>query len=161
MPKNKKPEDPIVPELTSSGYRAFFDNFDDSWEFEKNYPLSDKESSIVEFIRGELGSDAQIYAVRRVEKPDGVKMPDLIVNGQKVEIKQVSSARSVENQTKKALQQGTHSVIYEIVSDSEEKTTFLRNEIKKRVSQFGIKNFISIQEKNTAASYARTLSCLA
>lgn len=160
MPKNKKPEDPIVPELTSSGYRAFFDNFDDSWEFEKNYPLSDKESSIVEFIRGGLGSDAQIYAVRRVEKPDGVKMPDLIVNGQKVEIKQVSSARSVENQTKKALQQGTHSVIYEIVSDSEEKTTFLRNEIKKRVSQFGIKNFISIQEKNTAASYARHDSVL-
>ena len=160
MPKNKKPEDPIIPELTSSGYRAFFDNFDDSWEFEKNYPLSDKESSIVEFIRGELGDNAQIYAVRRVEKPDGVKMPDLIVNGQKVEIKQVSSARSVENQTKKALQQGTHSVIYEIVSDSEEKTTFLRNEIKKRVSQFGIKNFISIQEKNTAASYARHDSVL-
>lgn len=160
MPKNKKSEDPIVPELTSSGYRAFFDNFDDSWEFEKNYPLSDKESSIVEFIRGELGDNAQIYAVRRVEKPDGVKMPDLIVNGQKVEIKQVSSARSVENQTKKALQQGTHSVIYEIVSDSEEKTIFLRNEIKKRVSQFGIKNFISIQEKNTAASYARHDSVL-
>ena len=160
MPKNKKPEDPMIPELTSSGYRAFFDNFDDSWEFEKNYPLSDKERSIVEFIRGELGDNAQIYAVRRVEKPDGVKMPDLIVNGQKVEIKQVSSARSVENQTKKALQQGTHSVIYEIVSDSEEKTTFLRNEIKKRVSQFGIKNFISIQEKNTAASYARHDSVL-
>ena len=160
MPKNKKPEDPIVPELTSSGYRAFFDNFDDSWEFEKNYPLSDKESSIVEFIRGELGDNARIYAVRRVEKPDGVKMPDLIVNGQKVEIKQVSSARSVENQTKKALQQGTHSVIYEIISDSEEKTIFLRNEIKKRASQFGIKNFISIQEKNTAASYARHDSVL-
>lgn len=160
MPKNKKPEDPIVPELTSSGYRAFFDNFNDSWEFEKNYPLSDKESSIVEFIRGELGDNARIYAVRRVEKPDGVKMPDLIVNGQKVEIKQVSSARSVENQTKKALQQGTHSVIYEIISDSEEKTIFLRNEIKKRASQFGIKNFISIQEKNTAASYARHDSVL-
>ena len=160
MPKNKKPEDPIVPELTSSGYRVFFDNFDDSWEFEKNYPLSDKESSIVEFIRGELGDNARIYAVRRVEKPDGVKMPDLIVNGQKVEIKQVSSARSVENQTKKALQQGTHSVIYEIISDSEEKTIFLRNEIKKRASQFGIKNFISIQEKNTAASYARHDSVL-
>ena len=160
MSKNKKSEDPIVPELTSSGYRAFFDNFDDSWEFEKNYPLSDKESSIVEFIRGELGDNARIYAVRRVEKPDGVKMPDLIVNGQKVEIKQVSSARSVENQTKKALQQGTHSVIYEIISDSEEKTIFLRNEIKKRASQFGIKNFISIQEKNTAASYARHDSVL-
>ena len=160
MPKNKKPEDPMIPELTSSGYRAFFDNFDDSWEFEKNYPLSDKESSIVEFIRGELGDNARIYAVRRVEKPDGVKMPDLIVNGQKVEIKQVSSARSVENQTKKALQQGTHSVIYEIISDSEEKTIFLRNEIKKRASQFGIKNFISIQEKNTAASYARHDSVL-
>lgn len=160
MSKNKKSEDPIVPELTSSGYRAFFDNFDDSWEFEKNYPLSDKESSIVEFIRGELGDNARIYAVRRVEKPDGVKMPDLIINGQKVEIKQVSSARSVENQTKKALQQGTHSVIYEIISDSEEKTIFLRNEIKKRASQFGIKNFISIQEKNTAASYARHDSVL-
>lgn len=151
--KNKNT--PIIPELTRSGYQAFFENYSDEWVFEENFPLSDKEARIVQYLRSELGEEAQIIAVRRVEKPDGVKMPDLIVNGHKVEIKEVSSARSVENQTKKAIKQGTDSVIYEIVSDSDEKTQLLRSEIKKRVAKFGINNFISIQENSTAASYAR------
>ena len=101
MSKNKKSEDPIVPELTSSGYRAFFDNFDDSWIFEKDYPLSQDEIRVIEAIRNQLGENAQISAVRRVEKPDSIKMPDLIVNGQKVEIKKVSSKHSVRDQTRK------------------------------------------------------------
>lgn len=160
MPKNKKPEDPIVPELTSSGYRAFFDNFDDSWVFEKDYPLSQDEIRVIEVIRDQLGENAQISAVRRVEKPDGIKMPDLIVNGQKVEIKKVSSKHSVRDQTRKALNQGSTAIFYNVQPKDGVSEEFLFSEIKKQTSQRGVLNYIAYKVKNTASSRERIDSVL-
>lgn len=160
MPKNKKPEDPIVPELTSSGYRAFFDNFDDSWIFEKDYPLSQDEIRVIEAIRDQLGENAQISAVRRVEKPDGIKMPDLIVNGQKVEIKKVSSKHSVRDQTRKALNQGSTAIFYNVQPKDGVSEEFLFSEIKKQTSQRGVLNYIAYKVKNTASSRERIDSVL-
>ena len=160
MPKNKKPEDPIVPELTSSGYRAFFDNFDDSWIFEKDYPLSQDEIRVIEAIRNQLGENAQISAVRRVEKPDGIKMPDLIVNGQKVEIKKVSSRHSVRDQTRKALNQGSTAIFYNVQPKDGVSEEFLFSEIKKQTSQRGVLNYIAYKAKNTASSRERIDSVL-
>lgn len=160
MPKNKKPEDPIVPELTSSGYRAFFDNFDDSWIFEKDYPLSQDEIRVIEAIRDQLGENAQISAVRRVEKPDGIKMPDLIVNGQKVEIKKVSSKHSVRDQTRKALNQGSTAIFYNVQPKDGVSEEFLFSEIKKQTSQRGVLNYIAYKAKNTASSRERIDSVL-
>ena len=151
MPKNKKPEDPIVPELTSSGYRAFFDNFDDSWIFEKDYPLSQDEIRVIEAIRDQLGENAQISAVRRVEKPDGIKMPDLIVNGQKVEIKQVSSITSIHDQNRKALKQGVSGIFYNVVPKDGVEVELLYKEIHDRAKSSNIKNFI-ITKKGAAGS---------
>ena len=160
MLKNKKPEDPIVPELTSSGYRAFFDNFDDSWIFEKDYPLSQDEIRVIEAIRDQLGENAQISAVRRVEKPDGIKMPDLIVNGQKVEIKKVSSKHSVRDQTRKALNQGSTAIFYNVQPKDGVSEEFLFSEIKKQTSQRGVLNYIAYKVKNTASSRERIDSVL-
>lgn len=160
MPKNKKSEDPIVPELTSSGYRAFFDNFDDSWIFEKDYPLSQDEIRVIEAIRDQLGENAQISAVRRVEKPDGIKMPDLIVNGQKVEIKKVSSKHSVRDQTRKALNQGSTAIFYNVQPKDGVSEEFLFSEIKKQTSQRGVLNYIAYKVKNTASSRERIDSVL-
>ena len=160
MPKNKKSEDPIVPELTSSGYRAFFDNFDDSWVFEKDYPLSQDEIRVIEVIRDQLGENAQISAVRRVEKPDGIKMPDLIVNGQKVEIKKVSSKHSVRDQTRKALNQGSTAIFYNVQPKDGVSEEFLFSEIKKQTSQRGVLNYIAYKVKNTASSRERIDSVL-
>ena len=160
MPKNKKPEDPIIPELTSSGYRAFFDNFDDSWIFEKDYPLIQDEIRVIEAIRNQLGENAQISAVRRVEKPDSIKMPDLIVNGQKVEIKKVSSKHSVRDQTRKALNQGSTAIFYNVQPKDGVSEEFLFSEIKKQTSQRGVLNYIAYKAKNTASSRERIDSVL-
>ncbi len=146
MPKNKKPEDPIIPELTSSGYRAFFDNFDDSWIFEKDYPLSQDEIRVIEAIRDQLGENAQISAVRRVEKPDGIKMPDLIVNGQKVEIKRVSSITSIHDQNRKALKQGVSGIFYNVVPKDGVEVELLYKEIHDRAKSSNIRNFIIIKK---------------
>lgn len=151
MSKNKKLEDPIVPELTSSGYRAFFDNFDDSWIFEKDYPLSQDEIRVIEAIRDQLGENAQISAVRRVEKPDGIKMPDLIVNGQKVEIKQVSSITSIHDQNRKALKQGVSGIFYNVVPKDGVEVELLYKEIHDRAKSSNIRNFI-ITKKGAAGS---------
>lgn len=157
MSKDKNP--PKIPELTRSGYRAFFENFDDSWVFEENYPLSKKEIEVIEAVRKELGQDAQIFAVRRVEKPDGVKMPDLIVNGQAVEIKIVSSPKTAESQTSKAKKQGSKGVFYHLTEEKGYGIDLLNEEVKKRASNANIKNIITTK-KNAAGSYARIDSAL-
>lgn len=112
--KNKNT--PIIPELTRSGYQAFFENFDDSWEFEKDYPLSNEELTVVGLLRKRLGEEVSIIAIRRVEEPKGIKMPDLIVNGVKVDIKRVSSKSTVDSQTRSGIKQVKQGggIIYDI-----------------------------------------------
>lgn len=145
---------PFYPELSKNDYKKLFQNYSKNWKFEKNYPLSDQEKNILDRFWQETGGRAKIFAVRRVEKPDGVKMPDLIVDGKKVEIKQISSIRSVEAQVRKAQKQGVQGIIFEI-KDSKEDPQKLLAEIKKRTAQAGVAEFAVYKNKATAAaSYA-------
>lgn len=109
---------PKIPELNRAGYRALFSNYSDDWIFEKNYPLSQKELEVVAAFRKQY-PDAEVYAVRRVEKPDGTSMSDLVVNGHAVEIKSISSPKSVQNQVYKAKKQGVDGIIFCASSDNE------------------------------------------
>ena len=110
----KSKNTPIIPELTRSGYQAFFENFDDSWVFEPEYPLKKNEPKIVKALQLKFGEKAQIFAVREVAEPDGVSVPDLIFNGEKAEIKTISSKRSIERQLRKANIQQSSVVIFDI-----------------------------------------------
>ena len=102
----------IIPELTRDGYKKFFKNFDDSWEFEKDYPISKDELPFAKFIIDRY-SDAPIFAVRRVESPKGVKMPDYIVAGYKTEQKLLKSEDAIKKRLKHAYEQGAKGVFIE------------------------------------------------
>lgn len=149
----KSKSTPIIPELTRSGYQAFFENFDDSWVFESKYPLRDDELDFANFIAKRYKS-APIFAVRRVESPEGQKMPDFIIAGEKVEQKRLKSEDAIKKRFKHAEQQGAKGVFIEKSPDSiltdEQFSEIVRFHAQKR----GMLGYLVVK-KNTASSRER------
>ena len=111
------------------------------FSFETEPPLSQREKEIAQIFSAQTKKTP--FAIRRVEKPDGIKTPDLLVDDKKFEIKKVSSPRSVEGQLRKARKQGAFGVILDI---DDEKYNFedLAAEIKRRQKQFKIEEIYKI-----------------
>lgn len=152
-PKSKPAtqEYPKIPELNRAGYKAFFPNYQPNWVFEDKYPLTQEELSVVDSVKKQFGN-AEIYAIRRVEKPDGTKMPDLIINGHKVEIKSVSTPSSAWHQTVKASKQGSDGIAFYMQSKNEDTI----NAINRYTKRLGINNYCVFKKDVLAADIAPT-----
>lgn len=130
-----------IEELPAEKFNEVYGKGWKDFSFETKSPLSQREKEIAQIFSAQTKKTP--LAIRRVEKPDGVKTPDLLVDDKKFEIKKVSSPRSVEDQLRKARKQGAFGVILDI---DDEKYNFedLAIEIKRRQKQFKIEEIYKI-----------------
>lgn len=138
---------PIPNKLYKSVYG---DDYNDNWEL-RPASLSESEK---ETLRPILKSSKfeSIFLVPEIEKPQHIRTPDLLINGRRVEIKEVSSKRSIEKQTSKAHgQTGDDGLIIYDISRSQLSKTEIIDEITKRGLNKQIAGFI-VSDKKTVVS---------
>ena len=130
-----------IEELPAEKFNEVYGKGWKDFSFETKPPLSQREREIVQIFSAQTKKTP--LAIRRVEKPDGIKTPDLLIDDKKFEIKKVSSPRSVEDQLRKARKQGAFGVILDV---DDEKYNFedLTAEIKRRQKQFKIEEVYKI-----------------
>lgn len=130
-----------IEELPAEKFNEVYGKGWKGFSFETEPPLNQREKEIAQIFSAQTKKTP--LAIRRVEKPDGIKTPDLLVDDKKFEIKKVSSPRSVEDQLRKARKQGAFGVILDI---DDEKYNFedLAAEIKRRQKQFKIEEIYKI-----------------
>ena len=130
-----------IEELPAEKFEEVYGKGWKGFSFETGSPLNKREKEVARIFSEH--TKKTVFAISRVEKPDGIKTPDLLVDNEKVEIKKVSSLRSVEAQLRKAHKQGAFGVILDI---DDEKYSFedLVAEIKKRQKQFKIEEIYKI-----------------
>ena len=93
-----------VQELKKEDYKKYFKDYTSDWQLEKKSSLRDEEKKIIDIVNKEFNFK-EIITIRRVEYPQKIKTPDLIINGDKVDIKGVSSENAVRKQISKSLRQ--------------------------------------------------------
>lgn len=130
-----------IEELPAEKFNEVYGKGWKDFSFETKPPLSQREREIAQIFSAQTKKTP--LAIRRVEKPDGIKTPDLLIDDKKFEIKKVSSPRSVEDQLRKARKQGAFGVILDV---DDEKYNFedLTAEIKRRQKQFKIEEVYKI-----------------
>ena len=130
-----------IEELPAEKFNEVYGKGWKDFSFETKPPLSQREREVAQIFSAQTKKTP--LAIRRVEKPDGIKTPDLLIDDKKFEIKKVSSPRSVEDQLRKARKQGAFGVILDI---DDEKYNFedLATEIKRRQKQFKIEEVYKI-----------------
>ena len=130
-----------IEELPAEKFNEVYGKGWKGFSFETEPPLNQREKEIAQIFSAQTKKTP--LAIRRVEKPDGIKTPDLLVDDKKFEIKKVSSPRSVEDQLRKARKQGAFGVILDI---DDEKYNFedLATEIRRRQKQFKIEEIYKI-----------------
>lgn len=89
----------------------------------------------------------EIITIRRVEYPQKIKTPDLIINGDKVDIKGVSSENAVRKQISKSLRQIDDGWIIFDISNYKDSEKNIIGTILRRTKQKNIKKFI-IADRN-------------
>lgn len=89
----------------------------------------------------------EIITIRRVEYPQKIKTPDLIINGDKVDIKGISSENAVRKQISKSLRQIDNGWIIFDISNYKDSEKNIIGTILRRTKQKNIKKFI-IADRN-------------
>ena len=130
-----------IEELPAEKFNEVYGKGWKDFSFETKPPLSQREREIAQIFSAQTKKTP--LAIRRVEKPDGIKTPDLLIDDKKFEIKKVSSPRSVEDQLRKARKQGAFGVILDI-DDEKYNFKYLATEIKRRQKQFKIEEVYKI-----------------
>lgn len=132
--------------------RAYGDNFNENtWELRPaGLSKSEKETLLPILKDNKLES---LYLIPEVEKPQKIKTPDLLINGRRVEIKSVSSKRSIESQTRKAYRQvGDGGLIIYDVSRSQLSRKEIISEITKRNLSKQVSGFIISDKKKVVTA---------
>ena len=93
-----------VQELKKEDYKKYFKDYRSDWQLEKIDSRNDQEKEITKILK-DSGFFEEIKIVKRVEKPDGVKTPDLIIDGVKADIKVCHSLRAIEKNIAKTKRQ--------------------------------------------------------
>ena len=92
-----------IEELPAEKFNEVYGKGWKDFSFDRNEPLNKREKEVAKILSHSL--DAKVYSLRRVEKPNGVKTPDLMINGIKADIKSVSSLRAIEKASSKVAKQ--------------------------------------------------------
>lgn len=136
----------VAPQLKSDAYAKHFPGYDKSWKLEKGYPLTSKELNTVAIVRSEFKLK-EVNAVRRVESPKGVKTPDLIIDGRKFEVKQVSSPTAVDARTRTAIKQvSTDGGIIYNATDWKDKNTDPVSYIRWRAENKNVGHYVVVKD---------------
>ena len=126
----------------------FFGVETSGWKFHEE-ELSELEYKVLKSIIKNSGLEfKEIYRIPEVEFPEGIKTPDLLIDGIKTEIKSITSKRSIEEQTSKASKQVLESgwVFYDI-SRSDLSKNEIMSEILKRVEKKNILGFSIVKDE--------------
>lgn len=134
-----------VKELPKKLYTEVYGENWKEFSFDRNEPLNSREKQVAQILTQELG--AKIYALRRVEKPDGVKTPDLLLNGDKFEIKEVRSLRAVEDQLRKAKKQigKNGGIVYDLMNDKITAEEYIQT-AEKRTKMYGVSKMVIVSD---------------
>lgn len=137
-----------VQELKKEDYKKYFNNYTDSWQLEKIDSRNDREKEITKILK-DSGFFKEIKIVKRVEKPDGVKTPDLIIDGVKVEIKNPKNVRRIEESIKRSIKQISDNgwIIFDADNSKISIKEYISN-IKYRTYKNKIKKIIIIKGKD-------------
>lgn len=137
-----------IQELKKEDYKKYFKNYTDSWQLEKIDSRNDREKEITKILK-DSGFFKEIKIVKRVEKPDGVKTPDLIIDGVKVEIKNPKNVRRIEESIKRSIKQISDNgwIIFDADNSKISIKEYISN-IKYRTYKNKIKKIIIIKGKD-------------
>ena len=135
-----------VQELKKEDYKKYFKDYTSDWQLEKKSSLRDEEKKIIDIVNKEFNFK-EIITIRRVEYPQKIKTPDLIINGDKVDIKGVSSENAVRKQISKSLRQIDDGWIIFDISNYKDSEKNIIGTILKRTKQKNSKKFI-IADRN-------------
>lgn len=104
MAKTKANQIPEIQPLPKRLYkRVYGEKYSSNWRLRFS-GLSEKEKRAVGTLLAQYNFKG-VYWVPEVNYPESIKTPDLFIDGQKVEIKQISSVRSAREQLHKAVKQ--------------------------------------------------------
>ncbi len=132
--------------------QVYGDDYNDTWKLRYS-GLSDSEKrTLGTFLKYQEAKE--IYWIPEVDEPDGKRSPDLLIDGVKVEIKDVTSKKSIERQIGSAYKQVDTSGIVLIDSANSLLTNEeIVNEVAKRAKMKDIKAFF-VAGKNNQCAYS-------
>lgn len=137
-----------VQELKKEDYKKYFKDYTSDWQLEKEDSRNDREKEITKILK-DSGFFEKIKIVKRVEKPDGIKMPDLIIDGMKVEIKNPKNVRRIEESVKRSIKQISDNgwIIFDADNSKISIKEYIKN-VKYRTYKNKIKKIIIIKGKD-------------
>ena len=92
-----------IEELPAKKFSEVYGKDWKGFSFDRNEPLNKREKEVAQILSHNL--DTKVHSLRRVEKPNGIKTPDLIIDKTKADIKSVSSLRAIEKASSKIAKQ--------------------------------------------------------
>ena len=152
MSKKKLDLDSIQPLPEHLRKQVYGDGYNNTWKLRYS-GLSDSEKrTLSTFLKYQ--EVKEIYWVPEVNSPSGKHSPDLLIDGVKVEIKEVTSKRSVEYQIRSAYKQvNTSGVVLIDPINSLLSSDEIVSEVTKRARMKDIKAFF-IAGKNNQCAYS-------
>ncbi len=147
MSKKKLDLDNIQPLPEHLRKQVYGDDYNDTWKLRYS-DLSDSEKrTLGTFLKYQ--EVKEIYWVPEVNEPEGKHSPDLLIDGVKVEIKEVTSKRSIEYQIRSAHKQiGTSGMVLIDSTNSLLSSEEIVNEVAKRAKIKDVKAFFVVGKNN-------------
>lgn len=151
MSKKKLDLDNIQPLPKHLRKQVYGDDYNDTWKLRYS-GLSDSEKrTLSTFLKYQEAKE--IYWVPEIDYPPGKHSPDLLIDGVKVEIKEVTSKRSIEYQIRSAHKQvDTSGIVLIDSTNSLLSSEEIVNEVAKRAKIKDVKAFF-IAGKNNQCAY--------
>ncbi|MDO4271552.1 MAG: minor capsid protein [Candidatus Saccharibacteria bacterium] len=147
-----KAEKPIeIQPLPKRLYKKVYgDDLADNWQFRYSGLLESEKSAVKALM--EAHQFKHISWIPEVDYPNGIKTPDLLIDGRKVEIKQISSVRSAREQIHKGVKQiDSDGWMILDVSKSEVSTEELLNVVEDRGALENLSRFALVQNEKVIA----------
>lgn len=136
-----------IPPLPKSLYKSVYgDNYNDDWIL-RPAALSNNEKEVLKtFFKSKRFES--VYLISEIDRPQNHKTPDLLIDGKRVEIKDISSKRSIEKQTSKAHKQimGDGFIIYNASKSQLDREEIIK-EVTKRSLEKQVAGFIIADKK--------------
>lgn len=109
--------------------------------------LSDSEKRSIKPILDNFKDIEEIFSVPAVDRPEKKRTPDLLIDGIRVEIKEIKKKNSPEDQTQKAVGQVGKDgwVIFDVSGNILGRKEYLR-QLKYRSEYYGLKHFAIVEE---------------
>ncbi len=147
MSKKKLDLDNIQPLPEHLRKQVYGDDYNDTWKLRYSGSSDSEKRTLGTFLKYQDAKE--IYWVPEVDYPKGKHSPDLLIDGVKVEIKEVTSKRSIEYQIRSAHKQiGTSGMVLIDSTNSLLSSEEIVNEVAKRAKIKDVKAFFVVGKNN-------------